>query len=177
MPTIRSMVRPWRRFAQPITEVAEVRKCEGVNPSLQEVGNAVKGGGELSNYSPVTHAAGRASPPPECVSSQEGPHNWEVAALRSRPASIKPIRNSRTGSLSYRVTVTIRGKQRKRQFSDLGEAKALQEEWEIERTLSAVALRPKITRLRSLPASARHLSVCSSSCPGKARQPSAKCKV
>jgi hypothetical protein len=50
---------------------------------------------------------------------------------------MKPIRNPRTGKLSYRITGTIRGKQRKRQFSALEIARETQTEWEIERTLEA----------------------------------------
>jgi hypothetical protein len=61
---------------------------------------------------------------------------------------VTPIRNPRTGSLSYRITGTIRGKQRKRQFSALEVAREVQTEWELERTLSAAAIRPKATRLK-----------------------------
>jgi hypothetical protein len=61
--------------------------------------------------------------------------------------AIKPIRNPRTGSMSYRVTGTIRGKQRKQHFTDLAEAEETQAEWELERTLAASAARPKLTRL------------------------------
>ena len=61
---------------------------------------------------------------------------------------VKPIRNPRTGSLSYRIIGTIRGKQRKRQFSALEVAREGQTEWELERTLSAAAIRPKATRLK-----------------------------
>jgi hypothetical protein len=68
-------------------------------------------------------------------------------ALRSQPAKITPIRSPRTGSLSFRVTVTINGHQRKRHFRDLNDAKAQQEDWEIERTLAASAPQPKNTRL------------------------------
>ena len=113
---------------------------------MQHVENPADWGGALFNYSPGVDAPGLLSLP-GCNSSPEGPHNWDVAALRSRPASIKPIRNQRTGSLSYRVTVTIKGKQRKKQFADLAEAQATQADWELERTLAAGALRPKITRL------------------------------
>lgn len=70
-----------------------------------------------------------------------------MAALRSHPASIKRIRNPRTGSESYRVTVSIKGKQRKMQTADMAEAQAVQADWELERKLSAGAMRPKMTRL------------------------------
>jgi len=66
--------------------------------------------------------------------------------LRSQPATIKPIKN-RSGSVSYRVTASIKGKQRKRLFLCLEDAQSTQALWELERVQAAAALRPKITRL------------------------------
>lgn len=63
----------------------------------------------------------------------------------SQPAALVPFRN-RTGSISYRVTASIRGKQRKKCFSNLAEAEETQQLWEIER-LNDSKMRPKVTRL------------------------------
>lgn len=63
----------------------------------------------------------------------------------SKPATLVPI-NNRSGSLSYRVTVTIRGKQRKKCFRKLADAELTQQRWEIERIHEA-AVRPIITHL------------------------------
>ena len=63
----------------------------------------------------------------------------------SQPAALVPFRN-RTGSISYRVTASIRGKQRKKCFSNLAEAEETQQLWEIERT-NEVGMRPVVTRL------------------------------
>lgn len=49
--------------------------------------------------------------------------------------------------MTYRVTGTIRGKQRKQQFLQLEDAEAVRDAWETERLSGAAALRPKITRL------------------------------
>ena len=65
---------------------------------------------------------------------------------RSKPVAIVPVRN-RTGSTSYRVTGTIRGKQRKRIFLEEEDAKACQEQWEQERIHGVAATRPKLTSL------------------------------
>jgi hypothetical protein len=69
-----------------------------------------------------------------------------VAKLRSSPAAIKPVQN-RSGSWSYRVTVTIAGQQRKKVTQSETEAEELQETWENERIHGAAAARPKITSL------------------------------
>ena len=58
-----------------------------------------------------------------------------------------PIRNPRTGSISYRVMGTIRRKQRKQHFADMAQAQTVQADWELERTLAAASVRPKPTRL------------------------------
>ena len=113
---------------------------------MQHAGKPLETSGEYHSYSPDPEKNVEEGSS-EVISGSGGAYNDCVAALRSRPAAIKPIRNPRTGSLSYRVTVTIRGKQRKQQFRDLDEAKAIQEEWELERTLSASAPRPRVTRL------------------------------
>jgi hypothetical protein len=63
----------------------------------------------------------------------------------SKPVALVPFRN-RTGSISYRVTASIRGKQRKKCFSNLGEAEEAQQLWEIER-VNEVGMRPAVTRL------------------------------
>ena len=63
----------------------------------------------------------------------------------SKPAALVPFRN-RTGSTSYRVTASIRGKQRKKCFSNLAEAEETQRLWEIER-INEVGMRPAVTRL------------------------------
>lgn len=65
----------------------------------------------------------------------------------SQPAALAPFRN-RTGSTSYRVTASIRGKQRKKCFRDLAEAEETQRLWEIERT-NEVSMRLAMTRLTS----------------------------
>ena len=64
----------------------------------------------------------------------------------SEPAALVPFRN-RTGSISYRVTATVRGKQRKRSFLNLAEAEETQRLWEIERVHDA-PVRRTITYLR-----------------------------
>ena len=64
----------------------------------------------------------------------------------SEPAALVPFRN-RTGSISYRVTATVRGKQRKRSFLNLAEAEETQRLWEIERVHDA-PVRRTITHLR-----------------------------
>ena len=69
--------------------------------------------------------------------------------LRSKPAAIKPIRN-RSGSVSYRITASIKGKQHKKVLLCLEDAQAIQTDWELERVHAAAALRPKITRLSAL---------------------------
>lgn len=63
----------------------------------------------------------------------------------SKSAALVPFRN-RTGSISYRVTASIRGKQRKKCFQDLAKAEETQRLWEIERT-NEVGMRPAMTRL------------------------------
>ncbi len=69
-----------------------------------------------------------------------------MAKLRSSPAAIKSVQN-RSGSWSYRVTVTIAGRQRKKVFQSEEEALELQETWENERVHGAAAARPKMTSL------------------------------
>ncbi len=66
--------------------------------------------------------------------------------LRSRPASLVPVRNI-SGTVSYRVTVSVGGKQRKKHFLTLEDAEAQQQMWEMERIHGAAASRPKITAL------------------------------
>jgi len=66
--------------------------------------------------------------------------------LRSKPCAIKPFRN-RSGSISYRVTGSIRGKQRKKVFLNLEDAQSMQTIWETERIQGAAAARPKISHL------------------------------
>ncbi len=51
------------------------------------------------------------------------------------------------GTQVYRVTGTIGKKQRKRQFSNLADAEAQRDAWEIERVSGLAAMRPKVTRL------------------------------
>lgn len=65
---------------------------------------------------------------------------------RSKPFTIAPVRNP-SGSFSHRVLGTIRGKQKKRIFLDYEDAKACQEQLELERIHGAAAARPKITSL------------------------------
>lgn len=62
--------------------------------------------------------------------------------------AIATVRNP-NGSLSYRVTGTLRakGKQRKALFQNWEDAVATQTAWESERVLNGAASRPKITRL------------------------------
>jgi hypothetical protein len=112
---------------------------------LQHLRGVSGEGGELSNYAPADHL-GVPVAHADGIIAGSLPHNSDVA-LRSQPAKITPIRSPRTGSLSFRVTVTINGHQRKRHFRDLNDAKAQQEDWEIERTLAASAPQPKNTRL------------------------------
>ncbi len=57
-----------------------------------------------------------------------------------------PVRNV-SGTVSYRVTVSIGGKQRKKHFLTLEDAEAQQQMWEMERIHGAAASRPKITAL------------------------------
>jgi hypothetical protein len=66
--------------------------------------------------------------------------------LRSRPAAIVPFR-LRSGGTSFRVTATIRGKQRKKEFITEADALACQQLWEQERVHGAAASRPKLTAL------------------------------
>lgn len=66
--------------------------------------------------------------------------------LRSKPAAITFVRN-RSGSTSFRVTVTIGGRQRRRHCLDQEDAEAQQRQWEMERIHGAAASRPKITAL------------------------------
>ncbi len=49
--------------------------------------------------------------------------------------------------MSYRVLVSIGGKQRKKHFLNLQDAEAQQQMWEMERIHGAAASRPKITAL------------------------------
>jgi hypothetical protein len=51
------------------------------------------------------------------------------------------------GRETFRVTGSIRGKQRKRQFLSLADAEVQRDAWEAERVSAAAAMRPKITRL------------------------------
>lgn len=51
------------------------------------------------------------------------------------------------GTQVFRVTGTIDGKQRKRQFVNLADAEDQRDAWEIERMSALTAMRPKITRL------------------------------
>ena len=67
-------------------------------------------------------------------------------AGRSKPAVVALVPN-RTGSTSYRVTCSIRGKQRKRVFLSLDDAEACRQLWEVERLQGAAAARPKFTWL------------------------------
>lgn len=66
-------------------------------------------------------------------------------ARASNPTALVPVRN-RSGTLSYRVTATIRGKQRKKSFSDLARAQSLQQRWEQLRQ-EGEKRRPKRTHL------------------------------
>lgn len=63
----------------------------------------------------------------------------------SKPAALVLVRN-RSRSISYRVTVTVRGMQRKKSFQNLAEAETTQQLWEIERMHEA-KMRPTITHL------------------------------
>ena len=65
-----------------------------------------------------------------------------IVPLRSQPASIVPIRNN-SGTVSYRVLVSIGGKQRKKHFLNLQDAEAQQQMWEMERIHGAAASSPK----------------------------------
>ncbi len=69
-------------------------------------------------------------------------------ALRSKPFDITPVTN-RTGTVSYRVTGTLRpgAKQKKKTFLCREDAEAQCDAWEVERLHGAAALRPKITHL------------------------------
>jgi hypothetical protein len=55
------------------------------------------------NYSPVVRENPPDPLPADHIASWNTHNCPEMAALRSRPVAIKPIRNPRTGSLSYRV--------------------------------------------------------------------------
>ena len=96
-----------------------------------------KGSGAYESYAPETvendHFTGLS------------PQNLWVA-LRSSPVALVPVL-TRTGKRSFRVTGTIRGKQRKRQFLSQADASAQQDAWEMERLAAAAAMRPKVTRL------------------------------
>jgi hypothetical protein len=72
----------------------------------------------------------------------------EYVAHRSKPVELTPVQN-RTGSLSYRVTGTLRrgGKQEKRVFQSLEDAQAQQHLWETQRIQGAASARPKLTSL------------------------------
>jgi hypothetical protein len=74
------------------------------------------------------------------------PHNDDVAAAVRNFAKIHEIRN-RSGSASWRVTITINKEQRKRQFRDHEDALAQQTAWDAEKMGNAAATRPKLTRL------------------------------
>jgi len=103
---------------------------------------APKGSGELFSNAPhegSDHVPAQG-PSELCCSYGAG------MPLRSQPAAITPVRN-RSGSQSFRVTATIRGKQRKRHFLCLEDAQAVQADWELERLQVAASLRPKVTRL------------------------------
>lgn len=63
----------------------------------------------------------------------------------SKAAARNLIRN-RSGSISYRVTATVRGKQRKKCFRNMAEAEETQRLWEIER-VHDTNVRPTITHL------------------------------
>ncbi len=86
------------------------------------------------------HRRGEISAPPEASCYDCG------VAVRSQPIALTPVR-TRTGRVTYRVTGTINGKQRKQQCFNLADAEALRDSWEVARISGAAALRPKITRL------------------------------
>jgi hypothetical protein len=64
----------------------------------------------------------------------------------SQPAALVAFKN-RSGSISYRVTASISGNQRKKCCANLAEAEAIQRLWESERTSEAAVLRRKVTWL------------------------------
>ena len=95
----------------------------------------------------VTHAA--SAYPSYALKSENASqfsHDPNVASLRSSPVALVPIR-TKIGTQAYRVTGTIGGKQRKRQFQLLEDAEIQRDTWELERISAAAAMRPKITRL------------------------------
>lgn len=67
-------------------------------------------------------------------------------AVRSQPIALTPVR-TKTGRVTYRVTGTINGKQKKQQCLSLEDAEAVRDSWEMARISGAAALRPKVTRL------------------------------
>ena len=66
-----------------------------------------------------------------------------VVGRPSQSAKITPF-HLPGGGLSYRVTVSISGRQRKLETTSLENAQSVQQMWELERVQSFASLRPKI---------------------------------
>lgn len=103
--------------------------------------------GGATTAQPPSDGFGSGAKNSQTSSSQAGgPFQTLEVPLRSKPAAITFVRN-RSGSTSFRVTVTIGGRQRRRHCLDQEDAEAQQRQWEMERIHGAAASRPKITAL------------------------------
>ena len=132
----------------PATKYSEVAVIKQATSEAVPSGNAPSADGAYINYAPEANSS---APTGEILQNRPGgclPHFPidGVAKLRSDPAAIYPVQN-RSGSWSYRVTVTIAGVQRKLVFQSKTEAEELQEAWEHERVHGAAATRPKMTSM------------------------------
>jgi len=132
---------------QPFNTEGQVTKSEGVTPSLQGNSNEADKAGAYLDYASSQESGPPLEGKPWRNIRGSLPHNWSVPALRSRPIAIKPVCLP-TGKMTYRVTGTICKHQRKIFTTDQEEALGIQAAWELERTLSAAAIRPKATRLK-----------------------------
>lgn len=154
----------------PIPTATQVVTLEGEEPSLAPSPSSRVQGGALFSYAPPSRAEGdnlrRKPPVGEATTAPQAGDDLGSGAkisqisssptgglfqtlevpLRSKPAAITFVPN-RSGSTSFRVTVTIGGRQRRRHCLNREDAEAQQQQWKMERIHGAAASRPKITAL------------------------------
>jgi hypothetical protein len=116
---------------------------DGANPAPSPVLSLE--GDAYFKYASDTSGGKKVETPPTLVA--EEPQKEEgMAALRSKPFQVSPIKN-RSGTTSFRVTGTIKGKQLQQSFQLREDADAQQLIWETERIAGARAARPRISTL------------------------------
>jgi hypothetical protein len=135
---VRTRVRiPVGTPAQPTTQ--EV-KIQADTSHCERLGAAKRDSGAYLSYAPTAENISDGT-----LSAPADDYKDDVPS-RSKAVAITPVQN-RSGTISYRVTGSIRSKQRKRVFRDIDDAKACQQLLELERIHGIAASRPKISWL------------------------------